>query len=170
MAQYPIAVKIRRSIFVRGSIMNKTIHFGLIGGLGAVLVIGGLSGCAMWEGKQARETGRTVDQYKNDRIVSGRVHEALKTAPIYKFPDVHIDTYAGTVQLSGFVHTEDQKRQAEQIARSVPGVHQVIDNLALIPQTPQPTGREQGYPNNVPNNQVAPVINPNYPNNAAGPR
>src|SRR5258708_14975098 len=108
--------------------MNKSIHFGLVSGLGAVLVIGGLSGCAMGEGKQARETGRTVDQYKNDKMVSERVHEALKTAPVYKFPDVHIDTYEGTVQLSGFVNNEDQKRQAEQIARNVPGVQRVIDN------------------------------------------
>ena len=141
--------------------MNKSKTL-LVGGLSATLAIAGLTGCATWEGKKARETGRTIDQYQNDQIISGRVSDALKEAPVYKFPDVHVDTFQGTVQLSGFVHTEDQKRQAEQIARNVPGVNRVLDNLALIPQNPTPTGREEGYrnypPQNVPPNNPAPVV------------
>ena len=141
--------------------MKKSNSF-LVAGLTAVLAIAGLTGCAMSEGKKARETGRTVDQYRNDKIVSGRVIDALEEAPVYKFPDVHVEAFQGAVQLSGFVRTQDQKRQAEEIARNVPGVNRVIDNLALVPENPTATGREQGYPNNPPQNvpptAPAPVV------------
>src|ERR1051326_2497369 len=96
-----------------------------------LVALSALTGCAMWEGKKARETGRTVDQYANDKQISERVKDALATTPIYKYPDVHVDTFLGTVQLSGFVHNDDQKRKAVEIARNVPGVNRVIDNLAL---------------------------------------
>ncbi|HTL57355.1 MAG TPA: BON domain-containing protein [Candidatus Limnocylindrales bacterium] len=142
--------------------MNKKNSF-LVAGLSAVVIIGALTGCAISEGKKARETGRTMDQYRNDKIVSARVSEALQEAQVYKFPDVHVEAYDGTVQLSGFVPTEAQKREAEQIARNTPGVTRVIDNLALVPQNPTPTGREQGYQNTPPNapaNPNAPVVQP----------
>jgi hyperosmotically inducible periplasmic protein len=127
--------------------MSQSRSLILISGLSAFVAIGGLTGCAMWEGKKARETGRTVDQYVSDKRVTDRVEDALKATPVYKFPDVHVDTFLSTVQLSGFVHTDEQKRQAEQIARNVPGVNRVIDDLTLVPENPAPTGRSQGYQN-----------------------
>ena len=125
--------------------MNKSKSLFLVSGLSAFIALSGLTGCSMWNGKKARESGRTVDQYTNDQKTSDRVEDALKATPIYKYPDVQVNTYMGTVQLSGFVHTEDQKKEAAQIARNVSGVNKVIDNLALISETPTPTGRNQGY-------------------------
>ena len=141
----------------KGISMIKSKYFILVSSLSMLVAGGGLTGCAMWQGREARETGRTVDQYTNDKRISDRVEDALKTAQVYKYPGIHVATYQGTVQLSGFVHTDDQKRQAEQIARNVPGVNRVIDNLALIPETPTPTGQSQGYPANpAQNNPGAP--------------
>jgi hyperosmotically inducible protein len=118
----------------------------LVAGLTGIIAFTGLTGCSMREGKKARETGRTVTQYKSDEATSDRVADALKTTPVYKFPDVHVHTYEGTVELSGFVQTPAQKQEAERIARQVPGVNRVIDALAVVPATPTPTGESKGYP------------------------
>lgn len=124
-----------------------------------------LTGCGMWEGRKARESGRTITQYQSDKATSDRVEDALDRASVYKFPDVHVQTFQGNVQLSGFVQTDDQKRAAEKIARQTPGVNQVMNNLALVPT---PTGRSEGYPQNqsVPQTRQNPtVIQPGVGNN-----
>jgi hyperosmotically inducible periplasmic protein len=134
-------------------------------GLSGLIVLTGLTGCSMWDGKKARETGRTVNQYKSDKATSDPVAEALSLAPVYKFPSVQVQTFEGNVQLSGFVHTQQQKQQAETIARQVPGVGNVINGLAIVPESPTPTGRDQGYLQN-PTNQAPQVVVPaNHPIN-----
>jgi hypothetical protein len=59
---------------------------------------------------------------------------------MYKFESVHVNTFDGIVQLSGFVDNQDQSRRAEQVTRSVGGVSQLLNALALKPQPrpPQP--------------------------------
>src|SRR5438046_5471622 len=49
-------------------------------------------------------------------------HPALHSFPTRRSSDL---TYNGTVQLTGFVDTMDQKRKAEEIARNVSGVNAV---------------------------------------------
>src|SRR4029077_2695171 len=86
----------------------------LMGSLTGVVAVSGLTGCSSWETGQAKETGRTTAQFSSDKATTRRVEQELKTAPVYKFPDVKVDTFDGVVQLSGFVHTEDQKRAAAE--------------------------------------------------------
>jgi osmotically-inducible protein OsmY len=86
---------------------------------------------------------RTVGAYVDDRMTARRVANALESSPIYKFDDVKVNTFRGTVQLSGFVTTEEQRRQAVDIARRVEGVQEVIDNLSV---KPLPSGRGPGEP------------------------
>ncbi|HVV71477.1 MAG TPA: BON domain-containing protein [Verrucomicrobiae bacterium] len=131
----------------------------LVTGLTGVVALTSLTGCSMWEGKKARETGRTLNQYQSDKATSDRVADALKAAPVYKFPDVQVQTFNANVQLSGFVHTQGQKEQAEKIAKQTPGVAKVIDDLAVVPEGPTPTGQTRGYPqieetHKVPNGQA----------------
>src|SRR5262245_59812918 len=80
--------------------MRKFVSLTVIYRLGAVLAVGCLASCSMWEGKKARETGRTVDQYTSDKRVTERVQEALKSTPVYKFPDVHVDTSSAPFSLA----------------------------------------------------------------------
>jgi hypothetical protein len=44
---------------------------------------------------------------------------------------IHVDTYESIVYLTGGVTSPAMKRQAEEIARAVPGVEQVVNNLHL---------------------------------------
>jgi hypothetical protein len=127
---------------------------------GAVAIVG-LTGCSWQKEKEAKETGRTTAQVSTDNSISDRVSDQLKTAPIYKYPDVHVNAFNGTVQLSGFVHNQGQKEEATHIAQSVPGVNGVHNDLVVQPLTP--TGRTT---NGVNQPYQAPVVTP--PQNVEG--
>lgn len=77
---------------------------------------------------------RTAGRYHDDKEVTSHVKKGLEEEPVYKFPDVQVSTFAGVVQLSGFVDTVDQKNRASEIARRTEGVNQVINSLVLKPQ------------------------------------
>ena len=71
-------------------------------------------------------------------MTSHDVKKALARAPIYKYDDVKANVFNGNVQLTGFVETEEQRKQAAEIAAGVPGVRQVVNEIML---KPTPTGR-----------------------------
>lgn len=85
------------------------------------------AGCA--GNRYQRSTGEAID----DTGITSRVKGALGDDPVYKYPDVKVTTFKGTVQLSGFVDTRDQKGRAGDIARRVEGVRDVQNNVALKP-------------------------------------
>jgi hypothetical protein len=75
--------------------------------------------------------GRTAGRVLDDDNITSRVQTALQDAPTYKFDGVTVSTYSGTVQLSGWVTTQDQKTAAEQIARNTQGNLKVINNISV---------------------------------------
>jgi len=121
--------------------MNNLKQLLLVGGLGSVFTIAALSGCSYYHAKQARETGRTVNQLETDKATTVRVEDTLKRDPVYKYPEVKVQTYQGIVQLSGFVNSDEQKRNAQDIAQSIPGVNRVVNEITVVPQNATPTGR-----------------------------
>ena len=104
--------------------------------LGAAVAVAGLTGC--------HTGGRTAGTYIDDRMTAERVKSALGDAQVYKFPDVNVSSYNGTVQLNGFVASQAQKQEAAQIASQVQGVHQLVNNITVQPSETSPTGRTQG--------------------------
>jgi osmotically-inducible protein OsmY len=84
-----------------------------------------VTGCA--GDKYNRSTGEYVD----DKSLTMRVHSALSDNPDYKFNDVNVNVFRGTVQLSGFVNNSDQKSKAGEIAKGVQGVKDVQDNISV---------------------------------------
>src|SRR5882757_1281850 len=104
---------------------------------GALLL--GSAGCSsnpFTKSSDERSAGRVAD----DKKITKDVKTALKKEPVYKFDSVDVQTFAGEVQLSGFVNTEEQKRRAEEIAKSQPGVARVNNAIGLKSGTVQPTG------------------------------
>jgi len=67
----------------------------------------------------------------DDTVTSQQVREAFLADRQYKFEDVKVTTFQGTVQLSGFVATGDEKSRAEKIARDLPGVKNVENNISV---------------------------------------
>jgi len=84
-----------------------------------------LVGCA--GNRYERSTGEYID----DKALSMRVRSALGDNPEYKFDDIQITSFRGTVQLSGFVNTAEQKSRAGDIAKKVEGVRNVENNVTV---------------------------------------
>jgi len=89
----------------------------------ALLVLA--AGCA------SDEPQRTAGQSIDDQATARRVQEALSSDPSYKFTEVKVVAYQGKVQLSGFVDKGEQKGQAEEIAKKIPGVKEVKNDIAM---------------------------------------
>lgn len=148
--------------------MRKINPSFLLATLCAGTLLLGSAGCSsITKSTDERSEGRVVD----DKKITKEVQNALKNAPVYKLESVDVQTFAGEVQLSGFVNSEAQKRQAEEIARSQPGVARVINGIALKPEMVQPTGRNAaGEPSQI---YAEPNSTPTYPgatNSPASPR
>jgi len=90
----------------------------------AVSAVGGFVGCAGTPDKES--TGEYVD----DTSLTARVKSALGDDS-YKYPDVKVMTFKGTVQLSGFVDESAQKERAGNIAKGVQGVKDVDNNITV---------------------------------------
>lgn len=109
--------------------MNKTGK-NLIGlsavGFAAFAIM--LAGCSSPNG-----SSRTAHQAKSDQATVKEVKAALAAAPVFKYPDVSASAYVGTVQLTGFVETSEQRESAAQIAARVKGVDHVINGIMVVP-------------------------------------
>ena len=113
--------------------MEMKIKQRLVGAAMIAALVAGIVGCAK---DPYRSSGRVMD----DRSVKNRVKSALNDSPVYKFPHVDVTTYNGVVQLNGFVHRDEQKAVAAEMARSIEGVRDVINNISIIPQQDQVYG------------------------------
>src|SRR5580704_12621497 len=91
----------------------------------ATATVIGVTGCA---GDRYHEsTGESID----DTAITGRVKDALGNDAMYKYPDVKVTTFKGTVQLSGFVDNRAQKSQAGLLAKNTAGVKDVVNNISV---------------------------------------
>ena len=77
------------------------------------------------------KTDRSAGEYIDDKSLTARVSAALRDNAEYKFEEVGIVAFTGTVQLSGFVNTAGQKDRAGEIAKQVPGVANVVNNISV---------------------------------------
>ena len=104
---------------------KQIVSLALCLGLLTTAAVGTFAGCA------ASDNSRSTGQYIDDKTLQREVHDALKDNAEYKFDNVNVDVYRGTVQLSGFVQTSDQKSQAKDITKNVQGVTDVENNITV---------------------------------------
>jgi osmotically-inducible protein OsmY len=93
--------------------------------LGAVAVTSITAGCAGTDKRAS--TGEFID----DSVITTRVKAALVKDDTTPGGAIKVDTFKGTVQLSGFVDTADQKAKAGEIARGIDGVREVVNNITV---------------------------------------
>lgn len=84
-----------------------------------------LAGCA------GTSTSRATGEYVDDAVITSRVKAAFAADPSVKATEVQVETFRGTVQLSGFVDSRESAQKAVQIARQVKGVKEVRNNTLL---------------------------------------
>ena len=76
-------------------------------------------------------TGRTAGQNVDDATITASVKSTLVKDKAGNLTRIDVDTTRGVVALNGVVETADQKSRAEQLARQVEGVRNVINNLQV---------------------------------------
>ena len=95
--------------------------------LALMLLILVASGCSL--------AGRSLGGYVDDKLVKIAVKRRLWSQNLGDPVGVNVDTFGGTVYLSGRVATAEQKSDAEIVAWRVKGVEQVVNDL-VITQAP----------------------------------
>ena len=70
-------------------------------------------------------------EYVDDSVITTKVKSLLAADDFLKSFQISVQTYKGTVQLSGFVNSRDAVNKAGEIARSVQGVKSVKNNLIV---------------------------------------
>jgi hyperosmotically inducible protein len=93
-----------------------------------VLVLSALLGC------QAM-TGKTAGQNVDDATITASVKSTLVADKASNLTRVDVDTNRGIVALNGVVESPEHKARAEQLARRVDGVKNVINNLQVQKQS-----------------------------------
>lgn len=88
------------------------------------------AGCAHHDGHD-RSTGEVID----DSAITTKVKSALLAEDDVKSFDIKVQTFEGTVQLSGFVDSQWQIDKAVQVANSVSGVRNVKNDLIHKPRS-----------------------------------
>ena len=88
-----------------------------------------LAGCASPE---RQETKRSAGEFTDDAAITAKVKSAIATdAGARTAAAVNVDTYRGTVQLTGFVDSKEMAQRAENAAKKVSGVKAVKNDIRL---------------------------------------
>jgi osmotically-inducible protein OsmY len=94
-------------------------------GLAAAL---GVAGCA----SQQEPEKRTVGQTSDDAAMTAKVKSAIASdVGARAAAAIDVDTYRGTVQLSGFVDSKDVAERASKAASKVSGVKSLKNDLRV---------------------------------------
>jgi hyperosmotically inducible periplasmic protein len=92
---------------------------------------GGLGLASLQTGCAATPTKESTGEYVDDSTITTKVKAAFLHDDYIKSFDISVETFKGTVQLSGFVDNSEQKSRAGEVARGVNGVKDVKNNLTV---------------------------------------
>jgi hypothetical protein len=90
-----------------------------------LVVMIALMGCA----STAKQS--SPGEYIDDTVITTKVKAAILDDPSLKVLQISVETIKGVVQLSGFVDSRQNISKAGEVARSVPGVKSVKNDLIV---------------------------------------
>ena len=79
----------------------------------------------------AKHLGKGTATAMRDTKITAKVKVALHEDKVTEDSDIHVDTVAGVVTLSGHVPSPDAAVRAEQLARQTEGVREVNNKLRV---------------------------------------
>jgi len=104
------------------SVMERLDHFSTF--FLAVLLVS-ILGCA------PTPTREGTGEYVDDTVITTKVKAAILNEPTLKVAEINVETFKGTVQLSGFVSSQAAMNRAVEVARGVSGVRSVKNDMRL---------------------------------------
>jgi osmotically-inducible protein OsmY len=90
-----------------------------------------VTGLALFMVTGAAGAVASTAQTRTDTQTAARVYASLKADPVFFYRNVNVTVDDGVAHLSGYVWTADALYHAEDIARRVPGVTGVVDQMTL---------------------------------------
>jgi osmotically-inducible protein OsmY len=90
-----------------------------------LLLIATFAACA------STRTQESTGEYVDDSVITTKVKSLLATDDFLKSFQISVETYKGTVQLSGFVNSQKAVDKANEIVKSVQCVKSVKNNLIV---------------------------------------
>ena len=104
--------------------------------IAAVLGSTAMAGCASTADEESeaapQESERqTAGEVVDDGVVTAKVKAKLVDDPVTKAYQINVETFKGTVQLSGFVDSAEARSRAAQLASAVGGVKDVENSLEV---------------------------------------
>jgi len=76
-------------------------------------------------------TREGTGEYIDDSVITSKVKAAFAADPTVKATQVKVETFKGTVQLSGFVDSRESAQRAVEIARGIKGVKSVKNDTVI---------------------------------------
>ena len=76
-------------------------------------------------------THESTGEFIDDSVITTKVKSLLASDDFLKSFQIGVETYQGTVQLSGFVNSQQAIDKAGKISRSVQGVKSIKNNLIV---------------------------------------
>ena len=99
---------------------NIVIHFLVI-----LMLIATLAACA------ATRTQSSAGEFVDDSVITTKIKSLLAEDDFLKSFEISVESFKGTVQLSGFVNSQKAVDKASEIARSVQGVKSLKNDLIV---------------------------------------
>jgi osmotically-inducible protein OsmY len=98
-----------------------------------------IAGCASTDVSESSAASRespeasqqTPGEVVDDGVVTAKVKAKLVDDPVTKAYQINVETFKGTVQLSGFVDSAEASSRAAQLAGQVGGVRDVENSLEV---------------------------------------
>jgi osmotically-inducible protein OsmY len=91
----------------------------------SAVALASLLGCAA----TAKHEG--TGEYFDDTVITTKVKAAILDEPSLKSTEINVETFKGTVQLSGFVTSRADINKAVEVARQVKGVTFVKNDMRV---------------------------------------
>jgi osmotically-inducible protein OsmY len=79
----------------------------------------------------SKDNRESAEEYIEDSVVTTRVKAAILNEPDLKVTEINVETFKGTVQLSGFVSERGDIAKAAEVARKVNGVVAVKNDIRV---------------------------------------
>ena len=89
------------------------------------ILLASLLGCA------GTPTKEGTGEYFDDTVITTKVKAAIFDEPSLKSAEINVETFKGTVQLSGFVRSSADINKAVELARGIDGVKSVKNDMRV---------------------------------------
>ena len=80
---------------------------------------------------ESKRTQESAGEYVDDSVITTKVKSLLAADDFLKSFQISVETFQGTVQLSGFVNSQNAVDRAVEIVRSVQGVKSIKNDLIV---------------------------------------